>query len=426
MTNYYQILGLPENSEINKIKQEYRRLARIYHPDSISKNAKPDKDHFNEIQVAYEVLSDPKTKAEYDTHIHLHKEEKTVFSNFMFQINAKSNILFQIMLEFIKLKIGNQTEDFFTFLKNDFPKLCKKYDINNFYFADLINTIFRERQEINPSKEIKLNIHATIRVKLEDIYAQNTKRFTIKRYRKCTSCCGKGFTVVCSKCKKDCSMKVICSDCFSWELTNNDCKRCADCKYKGCYIDSKEFLIPLFQNKLTFEGEGDEINNQFGDVVFTIQPKVHEFFNVHKNHLVIEKKISLYEWLYGINFRFRHLNGQIIRVFQNKHLKYPVYRMKGLGMPPNDTYEEHGDLLISLQLDFTTIDRELMYKLTPPININDKFKPEDNMITELHNNLEPVITEEMDSLHLVKQDSSEATKSIEIKMKKTKKKQVSV
>ena len=395
MDNYYYILGLDESADITKIKQEYRRLARIYHPDSKSTNATPDKERFNQIQVAYEILSDANTKSEYDVFLQKKTPKKEdLFSTFIFEINQKSNILFQIMLEFIKLKAGNQTDDFFTFLKKDFPKISKKYDINNFYLADLINTVFRERNNL-PSKEEKLNIHATLRVKLEDIYSQNIKKYTVKRYRKCTYCDGKGFHVTCSKCKKECNMKVVCSDCLSWELTNVECKRCLDCKYKGCYIDSKEFQIPLFQNKITFEGDGDQINNNIGDVIFTIQPKPHEFFKVHKNHLMIEKKISLYEWLYGINFRFKHLNGQIIRVFQNKHLKYPVYRMKGLGMPPNNTYEEQGDLLIQLQLDFSNIDRELMYKLTPPININDKFKPEDNMITEIHDNLEPVITEEM-------------------------------
>jgi DnaJ-class molecular chaperone len=214
---------------------------------------------------------------------------------------------------------------------------------------------------------------------------------------------------------------------MSWVFTINSCKRCTEqkCKYKGRYIDAIELQIPLFQSTISFKGEGDELGDSIGDVIFQIIPKEHEFFKIHHNHLVIEKKISLYEWLYGINFRIRHLNGQIIRIYQNKHLRYPVYQMKGLGMPPNENFPEQGDLLIRLQLDFSTIDRELMYKICPPINVNEKFKPSDDMITEHREDLLPLMTEEMDSLNInmeSKSSSDDETKSIEIVGKKNSKK----
>ena len=54
ITDYYAILGLPENSSTDDIKKAYRKKARLYHPDI---NPAPDaKDHFILITEAYEFL----------------------------------------------------------------------------------------------------------------------------------------------------------------------------------------------------------------------------------------------------------------------------------------------------------------------------------------------------------------------------------
>ena len=54
MKNYYQILGVSENSSVEEIKQAYRKLAKKYHPDI---NKLPDAhQRFIEISEAYEVL----------------------------------------------------------------------------------------------------------------------------------------------------------------------------------------------------------------------------------------------------------------------------------------------------------------------------------------------------------------------------------
>ncbi len=53
-TDYYEILGIPQNSNIEEIKKAYRKKARLYHPDI---NPAPDaKDHFIIVTEAYEFL----------------------------------------------------------------------------------------------------------------------------------------------------------------------------------------------------------------------------------------------------------------------------------------------------------------------------------------------------------------------------------
>lgn len=59
--NYYQILGVSESASQEDIKQAFRKLAMKNHPDRGG-----DTNEFQRISEAYETLSDPNKKAEYD------------------------------------------------------------------------------------------------------------------------------------------------------------------------------------------------------------------------------------------------------------------------------------------------------------------------------------------------------------------------
>ncbi len=57
-------MGVSESASADEIKKAYRKLARKYHPDI---NKEPEaQEKFKEINAAYEVLSDPEKKAQYD------------------------------------------------------------------------------------------------------------------------------------------------------------------------------------------------------------------------------------------------------------------------------------------------------------------------------------------------------------------------
>lgn len=62
--DYYEILGVSRDADKEEVKRAYRRLARKYHPDV---NKEPGaEERFKEINRAYEVLSEPETRARYD------------------------------------------------------------------------------------------------------------------------------------------------------------------------------------------------------------------------------------------------------------------------------------------------------------------------------------------------------------------------
>lgn len=60
----YETLEVSENATPEEIKKAYRKLARKYHPD-VNKDPKAE-EKFKEINAAYEVLSDPQKKQQYD------------------------------------------------------------------------------------------------------------------------------------------------------------------------------------------------------------------------------------------------------------------------------------------------------------------------------------------------------------------------
>lgn len=63
--DYYETLGVARTATAEEIKQAFRKLARIHHPD-VAKNKVTGEAKFKEINEAYEVLSDPDKKRKYD------------------------------------------------------------------------------------------------------------------------------------------------------------------------------------------------------------------------------------------------------------------------------------------------------------------------------------------------------------------------
>jgi molecular chaperone DnaJ len=61
----YEALGVSKAASQDEIKKAYRKLARQYHPDA-NAGDKEAEEQFKEIQGAYDVLSDPEKRKQYD------------------------------------------------------------------------------------------------------------------------------------------------------------------------------------------------------------------------------------------------------------------------------------------------------------------------------------------------------------------------
>src|SRR5205809_363254 len=66
MRDPYEVLGVAKTASPAEIKKAYRRLAKKFHPDQNPTDPKA-KEHFSEVNQAYEVVGDAKTRAKFDS-----------------------------------------------------------------------------------------------------------------------------------------------------------------------------------------------------------------------------------------------------------------------------------------------------------------------------------------------------------------------
>jgi curved DNA-binding protein CbpA len=64
MADLYEMLGVAREASADEIKKAYRKIARELHPDVNPDPAVQDK--FKDVTAAYEVLSDPQKRQQYD------------------------------------------------------------------------------------------------------------------------------------------------------------------------------------------------------------------------------------------------------------------------------------------------------------------------------------------------------------------------
>jgi len=65
MKDFYYILGLNQNCTLDEVKEAYRKLSKKFHPD-LNQGDKYFESQFREVKDAYETLSDPIKRGQYD------------------------------------------------------------------------------------------------------------------------------------------------------------------------------------------------------------------------------------------------------------------------------------------------------------------------------------------------------------------------
>jgi len=309
MKNYYSILEIDKNASEEDIKRSYRKLAMEHHPDKGG-----DKNLFQEIQEAYETLSDPNKKQQYD-----HRN-----------LGGNGN--------------GNGIPFNFPFF--------------SFNFNNSSNKKFKRENHIH-----------NINISMNDVYNGLTKTFKISKNSKCLKC-----HQICELCNGDGNItkhirlgpitQIInekCLQCNGYGQTRSNNINCNNCNSSGIISIQQlvEINIPrgVEENKTyVFESWGEQPQNKNelpGDLFVIVKINNDTPFERRGLDLIYKTKLSLRELIIGKNITIPHFNGSSFDIHTrgfgiiNPNKQYTIFN-KGL----RDISNNQGNLHLHFVIDF--------------------------------------------------------------------------
>ncbi len=285
MRNPYDILGVPRTASEAEIKKAYRKQAKAYHPDRNANDPKA-KDKFAEINAAYEILGDPKKRAQFDRG----------------EIDADGKPRFQGFDGFGAGQSGPGADfESFTFgFGSGGPFGRRSSRGADDLFSHLFGEAFRaaERSGGRSSGAARgEDVEATLTVTLEDIAEEKKKRVVLPTGREVEVTLPKGVT-------------------------------------DGQVI------------RLRGLGRGGPLNEP-GDALLTVRIAPHERFTVEGNNLRLRMPIDLEDALLGGTIRVPTLTGSVDVKIPPMTSSGRTLRLRGKGLPGK---EGRGDLLVTVEI----------------------------------------------------------------------------
>lgn len=311
--DYYSILGVDKSASQNEIKKAYHKLAIKHHPDKGG-----DPDEFKKITEAYETLSDPVKRQEYD---------------------------------------------------NPAPSMDNIFDHFN-HFSPFSHFKHQQQQE----KDYISNI--SIRYTLEQAYTGSSAKINCNIKRSCPDCNGTGSankqTTTCPSCEGR-GMNVIrrgntviqttCNRCRgNGFIISNPCKKCNGTK--KIFTDASITVdIPMGVH----DGEQRTFNTEYGPINIIYKEREHDKFKREGNNLICICDIQLSESLCGFT-KIIDLFGKDSVCIQTKEIikQDEIRCVKGKGIMDGDLIIKF-NVIYPVNIDTEKIKNVLEYPEQPEI-----------------------------------------------------------
>jgi len=321
--DYYNVLGVDRNASDDEIKKAYRKMAMKYHPDKNNGDAESES-KFKEAAEAYDILSSPDKKANYDRY-GSDGPSGGGFGGF------------------------NMMDDIFS------------------QFGDLFGNSFNQRYNGQRPQSKGSNLRIKVSLTIDEILKGASKKLKYKRQDKCTTCDGKGGTDVknCIPCNGSGQRTVVqntpfgqvrqatsCPDCAgSGQQVHN---KCNDCRGEGTILKEQtvDVEVPAGVSngiQLTMNSFGNHVRNgQPGDLHIVIEEERDFSFKRENNNIIIEKTISVIDAIIWANVKVNTPHGEMPVAIEPGTEHGKVIRIGGKGIP--DIQYGLGDLFIKISI----------------------------------------------------------------------------
>lgn len=345
MRDYYEVLGVGRSASADDIKKAFRRLAHKYHPDKSGGDA----DKFKEINEAYQVLSNPEKRKQYDK-----------FGR-VFDGNAAG--------------AGHGGQSGFGF--GGFPggspfEWNVNFDGENGMgdLGDIFDAFF-EGLGVRPKRKSYRrgsDIEVPVAITLEEAKTGKKINLEYKTQVKCESCKGHGYDVKagqtkCAHCNGrgevqethntffgNLNRVVQCKYCKGTGEVPN--KVCQSCKGEGRIPGTKKVTVDIRPGvmsgqiiKIQGTGEAGERNTDAGDLYVRVVVKPHPEFVRDGNNLIKRLRVNLEDILLQKNIETKNLLGKKISFnIEPGSVITDEIRIKGEGMTPS------GDMVVKLEI----------------------------------------------------------------------------
>jgi molecular chaperone DnaJ len=353
MKDYYKILGVPRDASPEEIKRAYYKLAHKYHPDKGG-----DEKKFKEINEAYQTLSDPEKRRQYDMYGRVFEGVEAPGFDFQW-FWGRPDFGFE---EFDFGDLKEMVEEMFGF---GAPK---------------------RKRDLKRGKDIEIEIEIPLEMTLKDF----EKKISIYKFVTCSRCRGSGAepgTKIeeCFSCRGTGYVQEIKKTFFGSFTRYTVCpecggegyrpkKACNVCQGEGRINKREEIKISIPAGVDTgqiikFEGKGNagRKGGKPGDLYVRIFVRPHSIFKRKGDDLYISVPISFSQAALGDEVEIETIEGKKIL------LKVPagiesgkVLRISGKGIP-HFSKPGRGNLYVKLTVKtpkkLTKKQKELLEKL---------------------------------------------------------------
>jgi len=290
--SFYQILGLDEKCSEDDIKKSYRKLSFMHHPDK-NNNSEESKNQFQKINEAYEILSNPDKRQEYDMTRNnpflgggIQINPMDIFNMFM----GGTNIFPNPQMNGINHKIH-----IFGGTPGNFQQM---HGMPNVFVRTFHNGV-EVNNHGNPSPPHDPFFQE---MQHEFDFPPRTPRHTPPQQQQ------KPPLIAVTKSIPlpfACQGGTIPVEYERWSIINNMSQLEKYTEYISLHIGTEEGEVIILSNK------GNESMDRIrGDVKITFSIEEHPIFKRNGLDLILEKNITLKESLCGFTFDVEHINGK--------------------------------------------------------------------------------------------------------------------